>query len=245
MIGCNFRPGCHNISMRAKTGWFYKTHTAASNQGRRTVNTCAVTGWFYTTHVATFNQEWRKVSTCAVTGWFYKIHKYSSLYHPVWRNTKCTAMLILQNTRVLSTGVTQREHVWGDRLILQNIHARTHTHTHRPMCRDARVRSDRLTELLHMSRDMNYACRNRSILQYTIWSFTRIGMPSDKTTKMWKILVRHWSNKLRTQIFFLEPCISLIIRQNQQMHQLLFNVLVMYGGSYMFRYYIAILRERS
>jgi hypothetical protein len=33
--------------------------------------------------------------------------------------------------------------------------------------------------------------------------------------------------------------------ENQQMHQLLFNVLVMYGGSYMFRHYIAILRERS
>jgi hypothetical protein len=28
-------------------------------------------------------------------------------------------------------------------------------------------------------------------------------------------------------------------------HKLLFNLLVMYGGSYMFRHYIAILRERS
>jgi hypothetical protein len=35
------------------------------------------------------------------------------------------------------------------------------------------------------------------------------------------------------------------MRENQQMHQLVFNLLVMYGGSYMFRHYIAILRERS
>jgi hypothetical protein len=35
------------------------------------------------------------------------------------------------------------------------------------------------------------------------------------------------------------------IRENQQMRQLLFNVLIMCGGSYMFRRYIAILRERS
>jgi hypothetical protein len=46
------------------------------------------------------------------------------------------------------------------------------------------------------------------------------------------------------------------MRENQQMHQLLFNLLVTYGGSYMFRlvtyggsymfrHYIAILRERS
>jgi hypothetical protein len=34
------------------------------------------------------------------------------------------------------------------------------------------------------------------------------------------------------------------IRENQQMHQLLFNLLVIYSGSYMFRHYIAILRER-
>jgi hypothetical protein len=34
------------------------------------------------------------------------------------------------------------------------------------------------------------------------------------------------------------------IRENEQVHQLLFNLLVMHGGSYMFRYYIAILRER-
>jgi hypothetical protein len=35
------------------------------------------------------------------------------------------------------------------------------------------------------------------------------------------------------------------MRENQQMHQLLFNLLVMYGGFYMFRHCIAILRERS
>jgi hypothetical protein len=35
------------------------------------------------------------------------------------------------------------------------------------------------------------------------------------------------------------------MRENQQMHQLLFNLLVMYGGSYIFRHYIAILMERS
>jgi hypothetical protein len=35
------------------------------------------------------------------------------------------------------------------------------------------------------------------------------------------------------------------MRENQQMYQLLFNLLVMYDGSYMFRHYITILRERS
>jgi hypothetical protein len=35
------------------------------------------------------------------------------------------------------------------------------------------------------------------------------------------------------------------MRKNQQMHELLFNLLVIYGGSYMFRHYIAILRQRS
>jgi hypothetical protein len=38
---------------------------------------------------------------------------------------------------------------------------------------------------------------------------------------------------------------SSYMRENQQMHKLSFNLLVMYGGSYMFRHYIAILRERS
>jgi hypothetical protein len=35
-----------------------------------------------------------------------------------------------------------------------------------------------------------------------------------------------------------------ICAKNQQMHRLL-NLLIMYGSSYMFRNYIAILRERS
>jgi hypothetical protein len=35
------------------------------------------------------------------------------------------------------------------------------------------------------------------------------------------------------------------MRENQQMDQLLFNLLGMYVGSYMFRHYIAILRELS
>jgi hypothetical protein len=39
--------------------------------------------------------------------------------------------------------------------------------------------------------------------------------------------------------------IYLYVRENQQTDQLLFNLLLMYGGSYMFRNYIAILRERS
>jgi hypothetical protein len=34
------------------------------------------------------------------------------------------------------------------------------------------------------------------------------------------------------------------IPENQPIHQLLFNLLVMYGGFYMFRHYTAILRER-
>jgi hypothetical protein len=40
-------------------------------------------------------------------------------------------------------------------------------------------------------------------------------------------------------------CRYIYMRENQQMRQLLFNLLAMYGGSYMFRHYIAILRERS
>jgi hypothetical protein len=35
------------------------------------------------------------------------------------------------------------------------------------------------------------------------------------------------------------------MRENQQMHQLLFNLLFMYGGCYMFRHYTAFLRDRS
>jgi hypothetical protein len=43
--------------------------------------------------------------------------------------------------------------------------------------------------------------------------------------------------KIKTHILYM--------RENQQMYQLLFNLLVTYGGRYMFRHYIAILRERS
>jgi hypothetical protein len=39
--------------------------------------------------------------------------------------------------------------------------------------------------------------------------------------------------------------IYIYTRENQQMHKLLFNLLVMYGGFYMFRHYIAFLRELS
>jgi hypothetical protein len=35
------------------------------------------------------------------------------------------------------------------------------------------------------------------------------------------------------------------MRENQQMLQLFYNLLVMYGSSYMFQHYIAILREHS
>jgi hypothetical protein len=34
------------------------------------------------------------------------------------------------------------------------------------------------------------------------------------------------------------------VRENQQIHQLLLNLLVTYGLSYMFRHFIAILRQR-
>jgi hypothetical protein len=44
---------------------------------------------------------------------------------------------------------------------------------------------------------------------------------------------------------FLNRAFRLYMRGNQQMHKLLFNLLVMYGGFYTFRHYIAILRERS
>jgi hypothetical protein len=43
----------------------------------------------------------------------------------------------------------------------------------------------------------------------------------------------------------LSKCCVWYMRENQQIHQLLFNLLVMYGSSYMFRHYVAILRERS
>jgi hypothetical protein len=46
-------------------------------------------------------------------------------------------------------------------------------------------------------------------------------------------------------MFFKCKYILQFMRENQQMHKLLFNLLVMYGGSYMFRHCIAILRERS
>jgi len=172
--------------MRAVKDGFYKTHIAAFHEGRRKVNTCAVTGWFYKTHTAPFHQGRRKVNTRAVTGWFYKIHKYSSYsasmppqdvhrdaysttyqssYQEAWRNVSVYAV----------TGWFYNTHT--------HTRTRTRTRTHnsyRPVCRDVRVRSDRLIELLHMSRDMNYACRNRSILQNTVWSFTSFGMPSDR-----------------------------------------------------------------
>jgi hypothetical protein len=47
----------------------------------------------------------------------------------------------------------------------------------------------------------------------------------------------NYSNKNKVDVSYM--------RENQQMHQYLFNSLVMYGGSYMFWHYIAILRERS
>jgi hypothetical protein len=45
----------------------------------------------------------------------------------------------------------------------------------------------------------------------------------------------------------LKPCISLINawKPTNASIKLLFGLLVMYGGCYMFRHYIAILRERS
>jgi hypothetical protein len=47
-------------------------------------------------------------------------------------------------------------------------------------------------------------------------------------------------------ILILEPCISLICawKTNKYTHYS-FILLIMYGSSYMFRHYIAILRERS
>ena len=96
----NFRPRCRNINMRAVTGWFYKMHTAAFDQGRRKVNTCAVTGWFYkihkhssysasipqqgvhrdadsTTYQSSYQQAWRNASVCVGTGWFYNTHTHT------------------------------------------------------------------------------------------------------------------------------------------------------------------------
>jgi hypothetical protein len=35
------------------------------------------------------------------------------------------------------------------------------------------------------------------------------------------------------------------MRENQQMHQNPFNLLIVYGSSYVFRHYIASIRERS
>jgi hypothetical protein len=47
-------------------------------------------------------------------------------------------------------------------------------------------------------------------------------------------------------ILLLEPCISLIYaRKTKKYNNYLFSLLIMYGDSYMFRHYIAILMERS
>jgi hypothetical protein len=47
-------------------------------------------------------------------------------------------------------------------------------------------------------------------------------------------------------ILFLEPCISLIyVWKTNKYTNYSFSLLIMYGSSYMFRHYIAILRERS
>jgi hypothetical protein len=49
-----------------------------------------------------------------------------------------------------------------------------------------------------------------------------------------------------TGILLLEPCISLIYAWKTNKHtNYSFSLLIMYGSSYMFRHYIAILRERS
>jgi hypothetical protein len=136
-------------------------------------------GWCYKTYNCNSWPEFRNISMRAMTGWFYKTHKFSSLYHPVWRKRMCTAMLILQNTRVF---INRRNATWA--CVRWQVDSTKHTHSYRPMCRDVSVSYDRLIELLHMSRDMNYACRNRSILHYTVWSFTRIGMPSDKNIEI-------------------------------------------------------------
>jgi hypothetical protein len=47
-------------------------------------------------------------------------------------------------------------------------------------------------------------------------------------------------------ILLLEPCISLIYAWKANKYtNYLFSLLILYGSSYMFRHYIAILRERS
>jgi hypothetical protein len=47
-------------------------------------------------------------------------------------------------------------------------------------------------------------------------------------------------------ILLLEPCISLIYAwKTNKYTNYSFSLLIMYGSSYMFRHYIAILRERS
>jgi hypothetical protein len=49
-----------------------------------------------------------------------------------------------------------------------------------------------------------------------------------------------------TGVLVLEPCISLIyaLKTNKYTNYS-FSLLIMYGNSYMFRHYIAVLRERS
>jgi hypothetical protein len=48
------------------------------------------------------------------------------------------------------------------------------------------------------------------------------------------------------RILLLEPWISLIYAwKNNKYTNCIFSLLIMYGSSYMFRHYIAILRERS
>jgi hypothetical protein len=53
-------------------------------------------------------------------------------------------------------------------------------------------------------------------------------------------------DEIFTGVLLLEPCISLIyVLKTNKYTNYSFSVLIMYGSSYMFRHYIAILRERS
>jgi hypothetical protein len=55
---------------------------------------------------------------------------------------------------------------------------------------------------------------------------------------LWHNQGNHLSTKSGIKTGFV---LCICIHENQQRHQLLFNLLVMYGDSYMFQHYVAIL----
>jgi hypothetical protein len=91
----------------------------------------------------------------------------------------------------------------------------------------------------------------RAVQNYR-WPFVRavsvavlfMGRQQIVTSHRASLLIRVWEFLLR--ILLLEPCISLIYAwKTNKYTNYWFSLLIMYGSWYMFRHYIAIVRERS